>query len=375
MTGLLVGSVCADNVSVLSSMDFTSIGEAENDADDSGYGAVAYDYSIGTREVTSDQFFQSGIGGGSAGVNTPIVSITWHEAARFANWLTSGNDALGAYTIVSGDVTGIDRLSAVSAYGSVYVLPTTDEWYKAAYHVGGGVYSVYAANPDVKPAAGTQSNYDGTDQGLTALWDVGTGTLMEQNGTKDMMGNAWEFAETERSAGRAFIWGGSYLSGSGASNLKNTGSDSQDWDVGSVQLGFRVAAIPEPGAISLMSLSTISLFFTRRLRRRKLMGRSLLPIRQEHFCDAYCSVDEWEASLLAEEETADYLAPVKETVLPSLQLIWNKVYANYKGLDRVFWNRMVTVHESHTVTKKAFRKAFKQKSLACFDGFLDLFMK
>lgn len=377
LAGLLAGSASADNVDVLSGMNFTGIGEAGNSADGSNnsYGSVGYNYDIGTREVTSDQFFQSGIGGGSAGVNTPVVSITWHEAARFANWLTSGNDTLGAYTIVGGDVTGIDRSSAISTYGTAYVLPTTDEWYKAAYHVGGGVYSTYAANPDVQPVAGTQSNYDGTNQGLTTLWDVGTGTLSEQNGTKDMMGNAWEWAETERESGKAFIWGGSHLTGSGASGLRNTGSTSQTLSNPSNQLGFRVVAIPEPGTISLMSLSTITLFFTRTARRRKLAGRSLLPVRHEHFCDACCSVDEWNASFVDEAEVAGYLEPVKEAVLPSFRSAWSKAYGSYKKADRTFWNHMVAVHESRTLARKAFNKAFKQKTLACFDGFLSLFMK
>ena len=122
-------------------------------------------------------------------------------------------------------------------------------------------------------------------------------------------------------------------------------------------------------------MSTLGLFITRRIRRRKLMGRSIFPVRQEHFCDAYCSVGEWEASLDDEKISVSCLASIKSAVFPSFQFLWSKAHASYKGLDRIFWNRMVTVHESRTVTKKAFRMAFKQKTLACFDGFLSLFMK
>ena len=122
-------------------------------------------------------------------------------------------------------------------------------------------------------------------------------------------------------------------------------------------------------------MSTLGLFITRRIRRRKLVGRSLFPVRQEHFCDAYCSVDEWDTAFEEEKGPVGYLGPIKEVVFPSLQFLWGKAYASYKGLDRIFWNRMVTVHESRTLTRKVFRKAFKQKALACFDGFLALFMK
>jgi hypothetical protein len=371
VAGLLVASAGAD-------MDFIDIGEAGNAADvvhagePNGYGAVGYDYRIGTFEVTIEQFNEGvGVGTASGAAGTPAVEVDFSEAARFANWLTSGDANIGAYTISGGLVTAtMSRTDILADGGLFYVLPTVDEWYKAAFFKD-STYSFYANGMGSAPSPGLGgANYANA---IGAPWVVGSGTLFEQNGTKDMAGNVWEWTETEQSSATRVIYGGAFnesVTAIGSSSSPNLGVTSSG-----DALGFRVVAIPEPGTISLMSLSTISLFFTRTVRRRKLAGRSLLPVRHEHFCDAYLSVDEWEASLVDETEVAGYLDPVKEVVLPPLQLAWSKVCGNYKELDQIFWNHMVAVHESRTMARKAFRIAFKQKTLACLDGFLSLFMK
>jgi len=48
--------------------------------------------------------------------------------------------------------------------GTIYVIPTEDEWYKAAYYAGSG-YSLYAFGTDTAPIAGTDTNYDGPSSG------------------------------------------------------------------------------------------------------------------------------------------------------------------------------------------------------------------
>ncbi len=381
--GLLVASAGADTFPGFT-IEFNSIGAAGNVADVTGFGAVTYDYRIGTTEVTIDQFVKSGVGSGNEdawvgiGSNAPATQVSWHEAARYSNWLTTGDENSGAYLIGGGGlVTGIDRASAVSTYGTVYVLPTVDEFYKAAYFDasgGGSGYSTYADGTNIRPTEGIDVNYDDGGSPLGVPWLVGTG-ITEQNGTRDMMGNVWEWLESlpaDNDPLERAVSGGSYLSDS--VSLRNIGSrPGVSLATSSTQIGFRVVAIPEPGTLSLMSLSTISLFFTRAARRRKLAGRSLLPVRHEHFCDAYCAVDEWEASF--EEEESAPVGYLQTVVLPSLQLAWNKVDARYQAMHRVFWNHMVVVHESRTVARKVFKITFKQKALAYFDGFLALFMK
>ena len=138
------------------SVDFVTVGDAGNTADtrydSTGYGAVGYNYNIGTYEVSENQWDTvAGITGDLlddsgywSGGDLPVGHISWHEAAMFCNWLTSGDVTQGTYTIDgAGLVTSINRASAQSTYGTAYFIPTEDEWYKAAYYKGGGTNAGY----------------------------------------------------------------------------------------------------------------------------------------------------------------------------------------------------------------------------------------
>ncbi len=198
------------------SMEFITIGDPGNAAQSAanrshgysggdGYGAVDYYYGISKYEVTVNQFTKayaddSGIGDGdedywndgtrTVGTNAPAVNVSVYEAMRFANWLTSGDSDDGVYLFNgSGTLTNINHDAAVSAYGTVYVLPTDDEWFKAAYWTGSG-YTLYPTG-DSAPGQGTDANYG--DAGGSA-WVAGSGTV-ENNATYDMGGNAWEWME------------------------------------------------------------------------------------------------------------------------------------------------------------------------------------
>ena len=190
-------------------IDFVTIGDPGNpgdtrtdypdSADPYGAGAVGYNYRIGKYEVTNAQWnaFTLSVGAPTGnpidaydvtaswtGTNVPTNSVSWYEAAQFCNYLTSGDKSLGAYLFSGnntnpGDFISIDRDSAVSVYGITYVIPTEDEWYKAAYYTGSG-YSTYANGLDTIPAADNGWNYTGGS--YISPWDVGTGTI-EQNGT------------------------------------------------------------------------------------------------------------------------------------------------------------------------------------------------
>jgi hypothetical protein len=304
----------------------------------------------------------------------PAVFISWHEAARYCNWLTSGNTANGAYAVSNNFVTAIDRASALGTYGTVYVLPTEDEWYKAAYFTGSG-YSSYANGLDSPPVKGVGAMYS-----TNTVWSVGSGSPAEQNGTLNMMGNVWEWSEsaadgTNNNVGAEALAfrGGAYNTSSGILSAANRGSDIPGNTYSNV--GLRVVAIPEPGTMSLMSLSTLGLFFTRSLRRRKLLGKSLLPIGREHRCDYYCTPEEWES---AQNETAaepDMLSIVWELMRVKAQVTWSRTASAYKEFDRKFWDRMVVIHERRVAKRKAFKAAAKKKTLDGLDAFLALFMK
>ncbi len=258
-------------------IDFVTIGNAGNAADTTGYGAVDYEYKIGKYEVTNAQWnaFVSAAGAPTGndhdgwdpydnsayhtGAQQPTNGVSWYEAIQFCNYLTSGDKSLGVYqfsgnNINPGDFLGIDRESAASAYGIAYVIPTEDEWYKAAYYSGSG-YSTYANGTGVAPTAGVDTNYDWV---ISAPWNIGSGTE-EQNGTFDMMGNVWEWNETFFDSSSRGIRGGSYTDGGDGITLASDYRNREDmYDEGS-NAGFRVASVPEPATLLLFASGAVML--------------------------------------------------------------------------------------------------------------------
>ncbi|MGD0786137.1 MAG: SUMF1/EgtB/PvdO family nonheme iron enzyme [Sedimentisphaerales bacterium] len=264
-------------------IDFVTIGNAGNTADTGGTvgcGAVGYNYRIGKYEVTNTQWntFTAAIGAptgydggysysaGFTGVQQPTNNVSWHEAAQFCNYLTSGDKSKGAYQF-SGDNTnpgnflGIDRASSISTYGTTYVIPTEDEWYKAAYFKSDASgYSLYANGTDIAPTD-VQSNYGHDDD---TLWNVGTGT-QEQNGTSDMMGNAWEWNETLFDSSYRILRGGACSHDDNYLNSLHRYDEDDNYPYyEDVIVGFRVAEIPEPATICLLGIGALSL-----IRRKK----------------------------------------------------------------------------------------------------------
>jgi formylglycine-generating enzyme required for sulfatase activity len=256
-------------------IDFVTIGNAGNLGDrrteenPRGYGAVDYEYKIGKYEITNCQWdaFVSAAGEpitmtpwpnyGSAwaGANVPANRVDWHEAAQFCNYLTSGDKSRGAYlfsgnNVDPGNFLGINRSAAVSAYGTTYVIPTEDEWYKAAYYTGSN-YSYYANGLDTIPIGDQGWNLWGGP--YPSPWNAGTG-LQEQNGTFDMMGNILEWNETLIETSRG-VRGGAYDSHYYSdSSSACRGRLSPCFDL--TNLGIRIAIIPEPSSLLLLSLGT-----------------------------------------------------------------------------------------------------------------------
>jgi formylglycine-generating enzyme required for sulfatase activity len=108
------------------------------------------------------------------GVHAPANYINIIECFKFCNWLTSGDPYQGAYKLIANanpandtlDVNDyVDVASAIATYGTVYTVPTFDEWSKAAFmKPDGSGFSFYtngSGSGHVTPKSyyGTQENF------------------------------------------------------------------------------------------------------------------------------------------------------------------------------------------------------------------------
>ena len=297
-------------------MDFVPVGNAGNTADSlTGYGAVGYNYSIGKYEVTTGQYAEflnavaatdtyglydyigmSSIGipvggcniqrSGSSGsytysvaadwANRPVNYVSWHDALRFSNWLHNGQPTGpqntsttedGAYDMSLG-------LNAVRKSGATVWLPNRDEWYKAAYHKNDGItgnYFLYPTSSDSPPGNDmTETTNPGNNVNLFAIWDpyfrteVGEFELSDSPyGTFDMGGNIWECTD-ELLSGSALFMGGSYNISGTLRSIWISATYPTTYETN--YLGFRVASVPEPCSLGLLSLGGLALLRKRRLK-------------------------------------------------------------------------------------------------------------
>ncbi|MEI8372587.1 MAG: SUMF1/EgtB/PvdO family nonheme iron enzyme [Planctomycetota bacterium] len=300
-----------------------------------GYGKVDYAYQMGTYEVTNAQYTQflnaklpditvltndtfglynSGMGastyggisytsGAASGAkfaaksgyeNRPVNYVSWYDSLRFANWLQNGQGAVstesGTYTIDdggpnSGTVT-IPTAEVRASWDNAHkhwVLPSENEWYKAAYYdpnkVGGAGYwlyptksndAPYSDNPASLAFPTNSANYrnnDGLANGYNDGYAVGSPYLTNVGayasssspyGTFDQGGNVWEWNEADFSSravcglrGGSFNGNTLYLASSSRYYNKPAG---EDYD-----LGFRVASVPEPSSFAMLAVGAIGL--------------------------------------------------------------------------------------------------------------------
>jgi formylglycine-generating enzyme len=291
-------------------LDTVPVGDAGNVADfaNSSRGNVNYAYNIGKFEVTIGQYTsflnavaandvhglynpsmantfptigiaRNGISGSYAynaigNDNVPVFFVSWADAARFCNWMQNGQPTgpqsnatteAGAYQFVNG------QPPLVRSSDATWVIPTEDEWYKAAYYKGGNTNAGYWRYP-MQSSTGTSNVFSSTESNnanyyfngnysdpVNFLTIVGAfASSPSPYGTFDQGGNVYEWTESGIPATDYHaVRGGSFLEGSNSLLSSSQRGFSPLYE--SNDLGFRVTyLVPEPGGLVLCASALLS---------------------------------------------------------------------------------------------------------------------
>ena len=328
-TALLVVSLLTGPIAYATDIQTVIIGNPGNAGELSGVGvsggygpdrvcgAVNYVYAIGKFETTAAQYtdflnavartdtyglfnqsmFSDSYGchiqrSGTAGNYTysvaadwadrPVNYVNWGDAARFTNWLHNGQPT-GAQDLtttedgsyyLNGARTMNELLSVTREPDATWVIPSEDEWYKAAYHCNDGAtgnYHRYPTGSDDVPNngnpegdTGNSANYYDGDHTIGApYWRTDAGYFSLSGSpyaTFDQGGNVWEWNEAVLTGSQGTVRGlrgGSYIDIPNdflnAACRFDYGRPTHD----SMDSGFRVALVPEPGSLLLLTVCIV----------------------------------------------------------------------------------------------------------------------
>jgi formylglycine-generating enzyme required for sulfatase activity len=311
-------------------VDYAVVGDPGNAANTNGWGAVSDVFKISKQETSNDQYVdflnkvdaagtnpngvynslmgsdnlggitfnagapsgskyavKSGAPTGSLGStsygNMPVLFTTWFSAARFANWLQNGQQTnsasmeTGAYTLNNQTSGAIVARNA----GATDFLPSRDEWYKAGFFTG-SIYTNYPTNSASAPTntvtnltLANAANYGATATPTVSPINVGSYVnTTSAYGAYDMYANATEYTDTAGTgadAGKPQLFSGSWATTLAQTTLWNSTASAifRSSTTTTGQVGFRVAAVPEPATIALASVGIGALAGLDWMKRRK----------------------------------------------------------------------------------------------------------
>jgi formylglycine-generating enzyme required for sulfatase activity len=214
--------------------------------------------------------------------------VSWGDATRYCNWLTNGQRTGaqdqtttedGSYYL-NGATSDLALAAVTRKANAKYVIPTDNEWYKAAYYdpnkPGGPGYWLYPTKsnsiPTNAPDANGTNNANYWDDHGTGIGGPSIGAPYGKTeagafasspssyGAFDMGGNAMEWTEsnqfdyTRHVTGGAFAWDDTFLAA--ASWMVDDPTYEADG------FGFRIAEVPEP--LSAVVLLMGAMLVTRR---------------------------------------------------------------------------------------------------------------
>lgn len=281
-------------------IDFVTIGSPGNSADTLGdpnpSGKVDYTYRLGELEISESMIDKANALGGlgithdNRGPNKPASSISWYEAAHFVNWLNTENGYSPAYKFNS--VLAINDTFALwtpadAGYNpnnlyrnslAKYVLPSSDEWYKAAYYdsVTGDWYEYPTGSstaPDGLDFVGDTAFDAVFDDGgsISGPHDINNVGVLSPYGTAGQGGNIWEWEETDFDlVNDAIVSPRGVRGGDWNDSISTLLASSRGIVTSSSEhanVGFRVASVPEPSTLLLAGLVASFGLLTRRYKK------------------------------------------------------------------------------------------------------------
>lgn len=280
-------------------IDSFVVEDAGNTADDNGYGSVGYAYEM-TNEITIDSYVgflnKAALNadpyglyhdkmGTDLGIEKkdgkyvyqgngyhPIRYVSFNDAARMANYLSTGDTENGCYNFGSGGVVERDVKNFEKGY---IALPSLNELHKASFYKGGGTDAGYWDYPNQSNSISTKNaNYSSG-----SVVNVDAGSDPGPYGHYHLAGNLWEWADTKHSSGKDFVrryrMGGAYSDTNTAWMHRNTSRRAYLDSRQNRTIGFRFVwmsgSVPEPAAYtSILSSLALAIAIMRRKRRRCL---------------------------------------------------------------------------------------------------------